>query len=69
MFASEETYLLHDGARVHVEMFRHPVVVTLEWAKVINQFAADDVSEEDRRFLYIGHGEANVVRTPQTGDS
>jgi hypothetical protein len=69
VFASEETYLLHDGAWVHVEMFRHPVVVTLEWAEVVNKFAADDVPEEDRRFLYIGHGEANMVRTSQTRDS
>jgi hypothetical protein len=50
-------------------MFRHPLVVTLERAQVVNQFAANDVPEEDRRFLDIGHRKANVVRTPQTRDS
>jgi hypothetical protein len=62
--AAEEPNLFHDGARVHVEMIGHPVFVTLEWTKFIDQFATNDVSEEDRCFLYIGHGEANVVGSP-----
>jgi hypothetical protein len=60
-FAPEETDFLHDGTRVHVEVIGHPVFVTLEWAKFVDQFATNDVSEEDRGFLYIWNGEANVV--------
>src|SRR5262249_53557449 len=67
MAAAQEGELPHHGARMDAEMLRHPLVLGLKRAEVVEFLAADDVDEEVDRLGQVGHGEADMVGAAQPG--
>ncbi len=61
VFAAEEAQLAHDGARVDVQMCRHPVAVGQELTDLENIVAADHVDKESGGLLEVGHGKADML--------
>ncbi|GEB38752.1 hypothetical protein GLI01_27870 [Gluconacetobacter liquefaciens] len=67
VLAAKEAEFAHDGAGRNVEMDRQPVIVRLERAQRIDMLAADDIDEKAGSFFDVGHGEADMLHTAQSG--
>ena len=65
--AAEEPVLRDCGARVHVQVFAHPVVIGVrERPERVQVLAAQDVDQEAARLVQIGHGEAQMIDAAQS---
>jgi hypothetical protein len=50
-----------------VEVFQHPVIILAgEWSERVQVLAAQDVDQEPGGLIEIGHGEPDVIESPQT---
>ena len=64
-----EPQFADDGAGVHSEVSRHPVVVSFEWALRVDTFAADHIHEEVLGLIDVRHGEADMLGAAQSRNS
>src|SRR5689334_219224 len=69
VLAAEEAQLAHDGARIDVQMGRHPVAIGHELADFEHALAADHIDKESCGLFQIRDSEADVLGTAQTGQS
>ena len=63
VFAAEEAQLAHDGARMDIQMSRHPVAIGHELADLEHALAADHIDKESGRLFQVGDSETDVLGT------
>src|SRR5262245_54647997 len=67
--APQHPELSDDRSWIDSELYLHPVVRRLKGSNLENERTADNVNEELRRGLDVGHGKPNMIGTSQAGQA
>ncbi|MCY1411222.1 hypothetical protein D9M71_266040 [compost metagenome] len=67
--AADHLEVADGGARVHVEVALHPVVLEPELAEGEVRLAAEHLDEEGHRLGQVGYGDADVLQPAHAGQA